>query len=187
MGPRSARVLLGNGYSPAGRPLPPRPAPPPRSFWPSRLAGLRRSWRSRGERDGNPSATFPEWLPLLGKCHCLRGNRKPAVTPGDPVCFRSVSKHRGIETRLPRWGGPTQPVFGVTHLGRAWRGSRPGTTPRCCRRSDRHVLFSHNPASPAWRSGPPLASLAPADRAPELFQALLGPSLLPLAYFLSRI
>ena len=61
----------------------------------------------RGRRNGNPSAASPGQLRSPGKRLCLRGNRKPAVTPGDPVCLRSVSKHWGIETRR-LWGRPRE-------------------------------------------------------------------------------
>ncbi|XP_037702127.1 5-azacytidine-induced protein 2 [Choloepus didactylus] len=98
------RALLGNRPSPAtARPLLPRLPVFPESPGPVSRTGPRRAWHSRGKRNGNVFAALLEQLPSLGKRWCLRGNRKPVVTPGDPVCFRSFSRHWGIETQRP-WG-----------------------------------------------------------------------------------
>jgi hypothetical protein len=56
-----------------------------------------------GHRNGSPSAAVSLVRPpSRGKLRRLRGNRKPAVTPCDPVYFQSGSKHWGTETRWPR-------------------------------------------------------------------------------------
>ncbi|KAM7229821.1 hypothetical protein CapIbe_018538 [Capra ibex] len=71
----------------------PRLGPPSRASGPQPTSRPRRPRHRRGRRNGSPSAAFLEQLHSSGKRLCLRGNRKPAVTPGDPVCFLSVSKH----------------------------------------------------------------------------------------------
>lgn len=68
------------------------PATPSRSSGPQPTG---RSWCSRGQSNGNPSAVYPERRPSPGKRRCLRGNRKPVVTPGDPFPNAGESKLRG--------------------------------------------------------------------------------------------
>lgn len=132
---------------------------------------------SRGRRHGTPSV-HPWRPPRRGKRWCLRGNRKPVVTPGDPVCFQSVSKHWGSETRWP-WGRPyvarVQGEWIDRSLALARRVQTAGARLVPVAWPDTRRLPS--PASLCGTERPAVASLVPAIPTAPVPPALPSPSL----------
>lgn len=64
------------------------------------MSGL--EWLKESKDMGHPSVVHLQQFPFLGKLLCLRGNRKPLVTPNNLVSFGSVPRPWAIKTQWPR-------------------------------------------------------------------------------------